>query len=224
MANFDPKTKIERLLLKYPSTSGIFNDAAPTVDDQLTVEEFCFVNGIDFMDFFHRLDDAVAVAEARCREAREAVESRISTGNEAVEEKVPAENKADAETGAERHDSVVLSLLSLGVLVYALSAAGNFFAGAGWIRTILGIHPTEAFPHIPQMLSLLNFVSLIGCVLLLMWRRMGIVLLLLGATVYDVLAVALTDSLPISTILAAIVTSALLTIGCNGKKYKDLLK
>ena len=43
MANFDPKTKIERLLLKHPSLRPLFAEAAPTVDDQLTVEEFCFV-------------------------------------------------------------------------------------------------------------------------------------------------------------------------------------
>ena len=48
------------------------------VDDQLTVEEFCFVNGIDFMDFFRRLDEAVAAAEQRDQEQREAVESRIT--------------------------------------------------------------------------------------------------------------------------------------------------
>lgn len=224
MANFDPKTKIERLLLKYPALVGIFNDSAPAVDDQLTVEEFCFVNGIDFVDFFRILDEAVAGIEAREREEREAVESRISAGNEAVEEKVHAEADTTYGTVGRGHDTIVLSLLLLSVLVYALSAAGNFFAGAGWIRAILGIHPTEAFPHIPQMLSLLNFVSLIGCVLLLLWRRMGIVLLLLGAMVYDVLAVALTDSLPISTILAAIVTMSLLVVECNGKKYKDLLR
>lgn len=50
MANFDPKTKIERLVLKHPALASIFKEAAATVDDQLTVEEFCFVNGIDFMD------------------------------------------------------------------------------------------------------------------------------------------------------------------------------
>ena len=47
MANFDPKTKIERLVLKHPALASIFKEAAATVDDQLTVEEFCFVNGID---------------------------------------------------------------------------------------------------------------------------------------------------------------------------------
>lgn len=210
MANFDPKTKIERLVLKHPALASIFKEAAATVDDQLTVEEFCFVNGIDFMDFFRRLD--------------EAVESRISADNDAVEEKVGVARQADEMPAGKKHDAVVLGLLVFGVVVYALSAVGNFFAGAGLIRTILGIHPTEAFPHVPQMLSFLNAVSLGGCALLLLWRRMGVVLLLLGAMIYDVLAVALTDSLPTDTILAAIITATILTVSCNGEKYKDLLR
>ena len=49
-------------------------------------------------------------------------------------------------------------------------------------------------------------------------------LLLLGAMIYDVLAVALTDSLPTDTILAAIITATILTVSCNGEKYKDLLR
>lgn len=219
MANFDPKTKIERLVLKHPALASIFKEAATTVDDQLTVEEFCFVNGIDFMDFFRRLDEAVAAAEQR-----EAVESRISADNDAVEEKVGVARQADGMPAGKKHDAVVLGLLVFGVVVYALSAVGNFFAGAGLIRTILGIHPTEAFPHVPQMLSFLNAVSLGGCALLLLWRRMGVVLLLLGAMIYDVLAVALTDSLPTDTILAAIITATILTVSCNGEKYKDLLR
>lgn len=210
MANFDPKTKIERLVLKHPALASIFKEAAATVDDQLTVEEFCFVNGIDFMDFFRRLD--------------EAVESRISADNDAVEEKVGVARQADEMPAGKKHDAVVLGLLVFGVVVYALSAVGNFFAGAGLIRTIFGIHPTEAFPHVPQMLSFLNAVSLGGCALLLLWRRMGVVLLLLGAMIYDVLAVALTDSLPTDTILAAIITVTILTVSCNGEKYKDLLR
>ena len=210
MANFDPKTKIERLVLKHPALASIFKEAAATVDDQLTVEEFCFVNGIDFMDFFRRLD--------------EAVESRISADNDAVEEKVGVARQSDEMPAGKKHDAVVLGLLVFGVVVYALSAVGNFFAGAGLIRTILGIHPTEAFPHVPQMLSFLNAVSLGGCALLLLWRRMGVVLLLLGAMIYDVLAVALTDSLPTDTILAAIITATILTVSCNGEKYKDLLR
>lgn len=210
MANFDPKTKIERLVLKHPALASIFKEAAATVDDQLTVEEFCFVNGIDFMDFFRRLD--------------EAVESRISADNDAVEEKVGVARQADEMPAGKKHDAVVLGLLVFGVVVYALSAVGNFFAGAGLIRTILGIHPTEAFPHVPQMLSFLNAVSLGGCALLLLWRRMGVVLLLLGAMIYDVLAVALTDSLPTDTILAAIITATILTVSCNGEKSKDLLR
>lgn len=224
MANFDPKTKIERLVLKHPALSAIFKEAAATVDDQLTVEEFCFVNGIDFVSFFRRLDEAVADAERRDREQREAVESRISTGNDAVEEKVGVARQGDDMPAEKKHDTVVLGLLLFGVVVYALSAVGNFFAGAGVIRTVLGIHPTEAFPHVPQMLSFLNVVSLGGCALLLLWRRMGVVFLLLGAMIYDVLAVALTDSLPTDTILACIITSALLTVSCNGTKYKDLLR
>ena len=219
MANFDPKTKIERLVLKHPALASIFKEAAATVDDQLTVEEFCFVNGIDFMDFFRRLDEAVAAAEQR-----EAVESRISADNDAVEEKVGVARQADEMPAGKKHDAVVLGLLVFGVVVYALSAVGNFFAGAGLIRAILGIHPTEAFPHVPQMLSFLNAVSLGGCALLLLWRRMGVVLLLLGAMIYDVLAVALTDSLPTDTILAAIITATILTVSCNGEKYKDLLR
>lgn len=224
MANFDPKTKIERLVLKHPALSAIFKEAAATVDDQLTVEEFCFVNGIDFVSFFRRLDEAVADAERRDREQREAVESRISAGNDAVEEKVGVARQGDDMPAEKKHDAVVLGLLLFGVVVYALSAVGNFFAGAGVIRTVLGIHPTEAFPHVPQMLSFLNVVSLGGCALLLLWRRMGVVFLLLGAMIYDVLAVALTDSLPTDTILACIITSALLTVSCNGTKYKDLLR
>ena len=46
----------------------------------------------------------------------------------------------------------------------------------------------------------------------------------LGAMIYDVLAVALTDSLPTDTILAAIITATILTVSCNGEKYKDLLR
>lgn len=224
MANFDPKTKIERLVLKHPALSAIFKEAAATVDDQLTVEEFCFVNGIDFVFFFRQLDEAVADVERRDREQREAVESRISAGNDAVEEKVGVARQGDDMPAEKKHDAVVLGLLLFGVVVYALSAVGNFFAGAGVIRTVLGIHPTEAFPHVPQMLSFLNVVSLGGCALLLLWRRMGVVFLLLGAMIYDVLAVALTDSLPTDTILACIITSALLTVSCNGTKYKDLLR
>uniref|UniRef100_UPI003FEEE729 hypothetical protein n=1 Tax=Candidatus Limisoma sp. TaxID=3076476 RepID=UPI003FEEE729 len=75
-----------------------------------------------------------------------------------------------------------------------------------------------------QMLSFLNAVSLGGCALLRLWRRMGGGLLLLGARSYDVLAVARTDSLPTDTILAAIITATILTVSCNGEKYKELLR
>lgn len=128
MANFDPKTKIERLVLKHPALASIFKEAAATVDDQLTVEEFCFVNGIDFMGFFRRLDEAVAAAEQRDQEQREAVESRISADNDAVEEKVGVARQADEMPAGKKHDAVVLGLLVFGVVVYALSAVGNFFA------------------------------------------------------------------------------------------------
>lgn len=226
MANFDPKTKIERLLLKHPSLSRLFADAAPAVDDQLTVEEFCFVNGIDFMEFFKRLDAAVAEADERDRTEREAVESRIAVGAETVRDKVAADSPATPTAVADegRHDPIVLGLLALGIVFFALSAIGNFFSGAQLVRTILGIRPTDVFPHVPQMLSFLNIVSAGGCVILLLWRKLGIVLLLFGAMIYDVLAVALTDSLPTDTILAAVITLSLIKIGCNGKKYKDLLK
>ena len=222
MANFDPKTRIERLLLKYPSLHTLFTEAAPAVDEQLTVEEFCFANGLDYMDFFRRVEEAVSRQEAAAEEERKAVESHIAADNEAVAEKLQqnavAEDQPNASAG---HNPVVAGLLAVSAVVFLLSAVGNMFAGAGWVRTILGISQAVQFPHIPQILALLNLLSLLGCVLLLLWRRLGVVSLLMGTLISDLLVVALTDSIPYHTVIAALIIAALVKLPCaDGSTYR----
>ena len=63
MANFDPKTTVERLILKYPSLSKLFAEEAQIIDSSLSVEEFCFANSIDVVGFFKKIDEAIAVIE-----------------------------------------------------------------------------------------------------------------------------------------------------------------
>lgn len=226
MANFDPKTRIERLLLKYPSLRNLFKEAASAVDEQLTVEEFCFANGLDFMEFFRKVDEAVAEEEARRQQEREQLEAHIAAGNSAVEEKVghSAEAPAQASISVRAHDPIVLGLLVLSAVVFALSAVGYIFDGAGFVRTVLGIHPASQFPHISQILSCLNIASLVGSMFLLFWHRFGVVPLLLGALINDTLVVTLTDSIPYQTIIAALVIMALAKIPVDGKRYKDVMK
>ncbi len=226
MATFDPKTRIERLLLKYPTLRNLFKEAAPAVDEQLTVEEFCFANGLDFMEFFRKVDEAVAEEEARRQQDREEVEAHIAAGNTAVEEKVghAAEVRQQAVAAVRAHDPIVLGLLILSAIVFALSAVAYIFDGADFIRTILGIHPATQFPHISQILSCLNIASLVGSVFLLFWHRFGVVPLLLGALINDTLVVTLTDSIPYQTIVAALVIVALAKIPVGGMHYRDVMK
>ena len=226
MANFDPKTRIERLLLKYPSLHNLFKEAAPAVDEQLTVEEFCFANGLDFMEFFRKVDEAVKEEDARRQQEREQLEAHIAAGNSAVEEKVghSAEAPAQAALSVRSHDPIVLGLLILSAIVFTLSAIAYIFDGADLIRTVLGIHPASQFPHISQILCCLNLASLVGSLFLLLWHRFGVVPLLLGALINDTLVVTLTDSIPYQTIIAVLVIVALAKIPVGGQRYKDVMK
>lgn len=226
MANFDPKTRIERLLLKYPALHNLFKEAAPSVDEQLTVEEFCFANGLDFMEFFRKVDEAVKEEDARRQQEREQLEAHIAAGNSAVEQKVghSAEAPAQSALSVRAHDPIVLGLLILSAIVFALSAIAYIFDGADLIRTVLGIHPASQFPHISQILCCLNIASLVGSLFLLFWHRFGVVPLLLGALINDTLVVTLTDSTPYQTVIAALVIVALAKIPVGGQRYKDVMK
>ncbi len=221
MANFDPKTRIERLLLKYPALHNLFKEAAPSVDEQLTVEEFCFANGLDFMEFFRKVDEAVKEEDARRQQEREQLEA-----HSAVEQKVghSAEAPAQSALSVRAHDPIVLGLLILSAIVFALSAIAYIFDGADLIRTVLGIHPASQFPHISQILCCLNIASLVGSLFLLFWHRFGVVPLLLGALINDTLVVTLTDSTPYQTVIAALVIVALAKIPVGGQRYKDVMK
>ena len=213
-------------MLKYPSLHNLFKEAAPAVDEQLTVEEFCFANGLDFMEFFRKVDEAVKEEDARRQQEREQLEAHIAAGNSAVEEKVghSAEAPAQAALSVRSHDPIVLGLLILSAIVFALSAIAYIFDGADLIRTVLGIHPASQFPHISQILCCLNIASLAGSLFLLFWHRLGVVPLLLGAHINDTLVVTLTDSIPYQTIIAALVIVALAKIPVDGQRYKDVMK
>lgn len=224
MKNFDPKTKIERLLLKYPSVGVVFSEAAPSVDGSLTVEEFCFANGVDVVSFFNRLDQAIENAEKRAEADRMQVERQISGDVEALRSKTKPADRDEQPARKMRHDPVVAGLLAVLSVVFAACAAGNYFPDASFIRTVFGIHSSLSLPLISQMLGLLNVAALVGCVMLLFFRKLGIIIVFAGTMLNDILAVALTDSVPFATLLAAILCLCLMLLKPSAVSYRELLK
>lgn len=220
MASFDPKTKIERILLRYPSLNGFFREASPIVDDQLTVEEFCFSNSLSFMDFYPRLDAAIKEAESREVQAREEAESRIATASHIIAKK--EETRATAAMQGEANP-IVVGVLLLSALLYAAATVSHLLPDVEWLRRVLFIHSSIAFPHVPQMLSLMNFAALSGVVLLLLRRKEGIMPLLAGAMINDVFVLTLTDGFPYATLLAAVAVCLMLTMRVSGRSFRDLL-
>lgn len=194
MANFDPKTTIERLLSEYPSCRELFPDESGC--GQMTVEEYSFANGIEIIPFFEEIDRKIAAAQKETAKRAECGQHTADT---------PA-----APATPSRRAPVLTGLLAFTAAVLTVNAVANLWDGLPWLRGILGIRPMLNLPHIPQMLGLLSLAGMAGCLLLLLWRKIGIVILFAGAMLYDILAVALTDGIPYQTFLAAAVCLCLI--------------
>ena len=224
MANFDPKTTIARFLFRYPTLKPLFEKAAGNVDENLTIEEFCFTNGIDIVSFFQELDTAIANLRAH----DEAFEQRIADDRESIKEKIPtpSANPATEEENKtmRQHNMFVTGLLCFGLLLFAASAIANCFFNLTWLRSILGIKSALYLPHIAQILGVLNLAGAAGCILLLLRKKIGIIVMFAGTMLNDILVVTLTDGIPFATIFAVAVCACLLALKFDGKPYADYLK
>lgn len=221
MANFDPKTTIGRLLLQYPSLRRIFAEAAPIADDGISVEEFCFGNNIDIVDFLKSLNAEIDLLKQQEASAREAYEQRIAADKDAIGEKTGKQsgNKPSPEAGKRQHDPAMIAILAISSLIFLATAAANFFTDLSWLRSVFSINPAVGMPHIAQMLGLLNLTALAGCVMLYFWKRLGIIVFFAAAMFNDILAVALTGSLPYETLIALVVFYYLTRRKIDGKPY-----
>lgn len=204
MTNFDPKTTIERLLLKYPSVSDVFNDAAPVNDDKITIEEFCFANGLNIMDFFTTLNRRIDEIEQQKSETQDAYEKRIANDRKAVNEKIASPTGISSTGPASKRfiDPILTLILALASLIFSATAIANFFKDQLLLRNIFSINPSISMPHIAPMMSILNLVALAGCIMVFFGKKLGMIFLFAGAMFNDTLAVSLRGGIPYETAIA----------------------
>lgn len=216
MANFDPKSSVHDFLYRHPSLRTMFEEKASAVDDGQTVEEFCFANGVDVVAFFRELDDAI---DAESRE-QEAERQELAEARRAAEEKATAEEKPAVAV----HAPAVVALLIAALLLFFASAVANAFPSLSSLRSVLGIRASLNLPHISQILCVMNAASVAGIVLLLLWRKLGIVFLFTGAMLNDILVVALTDGLPVATLVATVICATILYLKIDGTPYREFFR
>ena len=223
MANFDPKTTVERLILKYPSLSKLFAEEAQIFDSSLSVEEFCFANGIDVVGFFKKIDEAIAVIEDARRAELQAEEKRNASELKSIERNSGTQQSQEQTPSRQRHNPWVATGLCVVAIYYLMVVLDYSLHSGSADDSIVFVPVVGGFPHIGLLLMLLNAMSAVGCLLLLFWRNVGILALFLGSMLNDILVTALTDNFPISTIIALVVLAGVTRLKVGNKSYRHYL-
>ena len=223
MANFDPKTTVERLILKYPSLSKLFAEEAQIFDSSLSVEEFCFANGIDVVGFFKKIDEAIAVIEDARRAELQEEEKRNASELKAIESNSGTQQSQEQTPSRQRHNPWVATGLCVVAIYYLMVVLDYSLHSGSADDSIVFVPVVGGFPHIGLLLMLLNAMSAVGCLLLLFWRNVGILALFLGSMLNDILVTALTDNFPISTIIALVVLAGVTRLKVGNKSYRHYL-
>ena len=223
MANFDPKTTVERLILKYPSLSKLFAEEAQIFDSSLSVEEFCFANGIDVVGFFKKIDEAIAVIEDARRAELKEVEKQHASELKSIESNSGTQQSQEHTPSRQRHNPWVATGLCVVAIYYLMVVLDYSLHSGSADDSIVFVPVVGGFPHIGLLLMLLNAMSAVGCLLLLFWRNVGILALFLGSMLNDILVTALTDNFPISTIIALVVLAGVTRLKVGNKSYRHYL-
>lgn len=223
MANFDPKTTVERLILKYPSLSKLFAEEAQIIDSSLSVEEFCFANGIDVVGFFKKIDEAIAVIEDARRAELQEEEKHNAFVLKAIESNSGTQQSQEQTPSRQRHNPWVATGLCVVAIYYLMVVLDYSLHSGSAADSIVFVPVVGGFPHIGLLLMLLNAMSAVGCLLLLFWRNVGILALFLGSMLNDILVTALTDNFPISTIIALVVLAGVTRLKVGNKSYRHYL-
>ena len=223
MANFDPKTTVERLILKYPSLSKLFAEEAQIFDSSLSVEEFCFANGIDVVGFFKKIDEAIAVIEDARRAELQEEEKRNASELKLIERNSGTQQSQEQTPSRQRHNPWVATGLCVVAIYYLMVVLDYSLHSGSADDSIVFVPVVGGFPHIGLLLMLLNAMSAVGCLLLLFWRNVGILALFLGSMLSDILVTALTDNFPISTIIALVVLAGVTRLKVGNKSYRHYL-
>ena len=223
MANFDPKTTVERLILKYPSLSKLFAEEAQIIDSSLSVEEFCFANGIDVVGFFKKIDEAIAVIEDARRAELQEEEKHNASELKAIESNSGTQQSQEQTPSRQRHNPWVATGLCVVAIYYLMVVLDYLLHSGSADDSIVFVPVVGGFPHIGLLLMLLNAMSAVGCLLLLFWRNVGILALFLGSMLNDILVTALTDNFPISTIIALVVLAGVTRLKVGNKSYRHYL-
>ena len=223
MANFDPKTTVERLILKYPSLSKLFAEEAQIFDSSLSVEEFCFANGIDVVGFFKKIDEAIAVIEDARRAELQEEEKRNASELKSIERNSGTQQSQEQTPSRQRHNPWVATGLCVVAIYYLMVVLDYSLHSGSADDSIVFVPVVGGFPHIGLLLMLLNAMSAVGCLLLLFWRNVGILALFLGSMLNDILVTALTDNFPISTIIALVVLAGVTRLKVGNKSYRHYL-
>lgn len=223
MANFDPKTTVERLILKYPSLSKLFAEEAQIIDSSLSVEEFCFANGIDVVGFFKKIDEAIAVIEDARRAELQEEEKHNASELKSIESNSGTQQSQEQTPSRQRHNPWVATGLCVVAIYYLMVVLDYSLHSGSADDSIVFVPVVGGFPHIGLLLMLLNAMSAVGCLLLLFWRNVGILALFLGSMLSDILVTALTDNFPISTIIALVVLAGVTRLKVGNKSYRHYL-
>lgn len=223
MANFDPKTTVERLILKYPSLSKLFAEEAQIIDSSLSVEEFCFANGIDVVGFFKKIDEAIAIIEDARRAELQEEEKHNASELKAIESNSGTQQSQEQTPSRQRHNPWVATGLCVVAIYYLMVVLDYSLHSGSAADSIVFVPVVGGFPHIGLLLMLLNAMSAVGCLLLLFWRNVGILALFLGSMLNDILVTALTDNFPISTIIALVVFAGVTRLKVGNKSYRHYL-
>ena len=223
MANFDPKTTVERLILKYPSLSKLFAEEAQIIDSSLSVEEFCFANSIDVVGFFKKIDEAIAVIEDARRAELQEEEKRNASELKSIESNSGTQQSQEQTPSRQRHNPWVATGLCVVAIYYLMVVLDYSLHSGSADDSIVFVPVVGGFPHIGLLLMLLNAMSAVGCLLLLFWRNVGILALFLGSMLNDILVTALTDNFPISTIIALVVLAGVTRLKVGNKSYRHYL-
>lgn len=209
MIELDPKVTIDYFLVQNPSMRRYFEfPDGREFDGSLTLEEYCFMYGLSPVSFIGMLQEEV---NKEFKEELSEMARKILNG----EDDYPHISRANHG----KHHPFILALLILAVVFFGLSALANYLVDWGWLRTMLGIHTSLHLPHVSLILCLLDLAAMVGGILLLLWRRMGMIVLFTAAMLNDILVVALTDSFALGVPFAITIFVSFVLMTPGGVPY-----